>query len=188
MESDAWSQQRRAAMFSDAEVEDELNSGVCCGTIEQRYSHVVPARARGSGLPALTINIDQLLPNCLPYVEPTSLCEIMVPNTAVVDVRTAEERCDGYISGSLHIPADEWDDALERGALPQSHGLTSATHIVFYCMYSRERGPRSAQAAAILAPELQISIVRGLPELPNLEPSLTCEEMNSPCKSRLGCQ
>merc|ERR1719510_1950866 len=39
--------------------------------------------------------------------------------------------------------------------------VENGTHLVFHCMYSRERGPRAAQAAKEAHPGLRVSILRG---------------------------
>ena len=57
----------------------------------------------------------------------------------LVDVRNAEERTEGYVAGSLHIPLDELPGRL--GALP------SGQPVAFVCR-SGARSSRAARAAA----------------------------------------
>ena len=119
--------------------------------------------ARGSGLAALTIDTLMIPDKCTNYIEPTSLAsELLQEGTVAIDVRTAEERTDGYIAGSLHIPATEWDALKPTSSIMALHPtLEYATHLIFYCMYSRERGPRAATAATWAQPGLRVSILRG---------------------------
>jgi rhodanese-related sulfurtransferase len=60
-------------------------------------------------------------------------------NLTLVDVRNAEERTEGYVGGSLHIPLDELPGRL--GELP------SGQPVAFVCR-SGARSLRAARAAA----------------------------------------
>ena len=108
----------------------------------------VSSSTRGSGLAALLIPPDE---EGLTFVEPLELAALLAtPGAAiVVDVRSEEERTDGYIAGSVHMPSELWNPwQFEPGASPVHTGLDSAalgliaeaasagTQLVFHCMYS----------------------------------------------------
>ena len=69
--------------------------------------------ARGSGLAALKIEIE--LDDALEFVEPEELAQLLADGGIVVDVRTEEERADGFIAGSLHAPSEEWANEVDLG-------------------------------------------------------------------------
>jgi len=60
-------------------------------------------------------------------------------NTVLVDVRTAAERKDGFIKGSIHIPLHEIKTSVELNKL-------KGKEIICYC----RSGSRSISAASIL--------------------------------------
>lgn len=75
--------------------------------------------------------------------------------TVVVDVRSAEERADGYLRGSLAIPFDTFL-AADPPAVPHAD-----TWVVFLCMYCAERGPRAAHTFQRAFPEAEVRILHG---------------------------
>mgnify|MGYP002631352688 CR=1 FL=1 len=123
-------------------------------------------REAGSGLSALSLPDGALLD----HIEPIELPEALSTGTAIViDVRSTTERRDGCLAGSLHIPAREWVTADEdctrllRSIQTGANARGSlAKHWIFHCMYSKERGPQCARAAAGMAgPGVHISVLRG---------------------------
>jgi len=74
--------------------------------------------------------------------------------TVVVDVRSAEERADGYLRGSLAIPFDQF--LVDPPAVHEA-----GTWVVFLCMYCAERGPRAAHAFHRAFPEAEVRILTG---------------------------
>lgn len=117
---------------------------------------------RGGGLGALEIDVSE--GSTLNYVEPSELRSVLKePGTVIVDVRSAEERADGHIANSKHIEASEWDiDGLTGAARELVDSIDPAKQrLVFHCMYSRERGPRSALATTKARPELSVAVLRG---------------------------
>lgn len=132
-------------------------------------------QAIGSGFAALRIDVD--VGSCsVGWLEPEELALRLAEDAGrgtlvVVDVRTEAERADGRIAGSMHVPATAWDSLQEGGAAEEVEGGAAARallesaiveELVFHCMYSRERGPRSAQHAAVaLGGRKRVSVLRG---------------------------
>ena len=114
--------------------------------------------SRGSGLAALSIPE----PVALHHIEPRDLAAAVAAGAIVVDVRSDEERADGYLDGSAHVPCEMWYPELQdepRRLITQA--LSSSAKLIFHCMYSRERGPRAARKALDCAASLQVAILRG---------------------------
>ena len=78
--------------------------------------------ARGSGLAALKIELE--LDDALEFVEPEELAQLLADGGIVVDVRTEEERADGFIAGSLHAPSEEWANEVDLVSGPDVLVLT----------------------------------------------------------------
>ena len=115
--------------------------------------------ARGSGLAALKIEIE--LDDALEFVEPEELAQLLADGGIVVDVRTEEERADGFITGSLHAPSEEWANEVDLGPTA-SAAVQRSGALVFHCMYSRERGPRAARVAArAIGDASRVLVLRG---------------------------
>lgn len=130
-------------------------------------------RPGGFGLAAL--KLPELAETVVDSIEALELAELLAEGTAtVVDVRSAEERADGFVAGSVHVPSELWDrwhttpgqspvrqelqcDAKELLAA----AVAENNLVVFYCMYSKERAPRAAQAAAEVEPSATIAVLRG---------------------------
>eukprot|EP01063_Lacrimia_lanifica_P002158 TRINITY_DN11116_c0_g1_i1.p2 TRINITY_DN11116_c0_g1~~TRINITY_DN11116_c0_g1_i1.p2 ORF type:complete len:185 (+),score=59.24 TRINITY_DN11116_c0_g1_i1:38-592(+) len=101
-----------------------------------------------------------------PFVDPADVEGAVAAGGVVVDVRTDEERRDGCVAGSHHVPYALWEAAAEaglQGALPAAVAevLDSTGEVVFHCMYSQERAPRCAVIARQLRPTLRVAILRG---------------------------
>mmetsp|Transcript_36690 Transcript_36690/g.50098 ORF Transcript_36690/g.50098 Transcript_36690/m.50098 type:complete len:198 (+) Transcript_36690:46-639(+) len=134
------------------------------------------ASSKGSGLRALRLPAAALeVPAPLPEVEPCDLPAMLYGNgtTLVIDVRTADELADGHIAGCQHIPFDEWnllsaraedlvDDSAAASLLRRALDASPPWHLIFHCMYSRERGPRAAEKArVVLGDAAEVSLLRG---------------------------
>jgi len=95
----------------------------------------------------------------LDYVEPSELEQAVDGGATVVDVRSLEERADGAIARSVHVPyteaRDEWKDSARR--------LLSGRHdLIFYCMDSCERAPRAAyEWSRIASPKTSVKVLKG---------------------------
>jgi rhodanese-related sulfurtransferase len=130
--------------------------------------------ALGSGLAALKLP-DLALDPVIEAVEPSELEALLAEGaTVVVDVRSVEERADGYIAGSVHMPSEHWNrwhtaagQSPERQELHTDAAALLAEAVVqdkqllFHCMYSKERAPRAAQAAADAEQDARIAVLTG---------------------------
>eukprot|EP00933_Yihiella_yeosuensis_P032546 TRINITY_DN26150_c0_g1_i1.p1 TRINITY_DN26150_c0_g1~~TRINITY_DN26150_c0_g1_i1.p1 ORF type:complete len:307 (+),score=46.46 TRINITY_DN26150_c0_g1_i1:59-979(+) len=129
-------------------------------------------RFRGSGIAALSLPETKQETG---VVESMDIPSLLMDGAVVVDVRSQEERADGFIKGSVHIPYAEWE-ALSQGwegnsasRLLRSLAARSAStpvHLVFHCMYSKERAPRSLSYAQRVLEEsspnsIRLSLLRG---------------------------
>jgi rhodanese-related sulfurtransferase len=112
--------------------------------------------------PALSIDVSDLQQReTLATLEPDELVLALREPSVVVDVRSSGERADGTLRGSRHVPYERWvDDHDDARALLQRASEAGA-HVIFFCMYSRERGPACARIAAARHPELRVFLVRG---------------------------
>ncbi len=94
-------------------------------------------------------------------VEPAELPEAIRRGAIVIDVRSEAERADGRITGSLHVPFEQWSrDGLDASAADVV-ASAGGRQLIFHCMYSRERGPTCARIAAASHPEASIALLRG---------------------------
>jgi rhodanese-related sulfurtransferase len=62
--------------------------------------------ARGSGLPALQLPGAAI--ESVGCVDPAEVPALIGDGATVIDVRSSEERADGFIAGSVHIPSEQW--------------------------------------------------------------------------------
>ena len=101
----------------------------------------------------------------LGVVEASDLPNVLAAgDSVVIDVRSDEERADGYLAGSLHIPSEQWD--LRGGFHDSARSLVESVadgskRLIFHCMYSSQRGPRAARAALEFNPDLRVAVLRG---------------------------
>lgn len=131
---------------------------------------------RGSGLAALSLPRAALEgPKPLSLVEPLELQNMyeIGAKFVIVDVRSVEERADGFLTGSIHAPFEEWftlepgEAAFSGGTLVsdlllQWRSSPEPLHLIFHCMYSKERGPRAAEKAILMLGEsAKISLLEG---------------------------
>eukprot|EP00930_Biecheleria_cincta_P072849 TRINITY_DN60192_c0_g1_i1.p1 TRINITY_DN60192_c0_g1~~TRINITY_DN60192_c0_g1_i1.p1 ORF type:complete len:130 (-),score=25.70 TRINITY_DN60192_c0_g1_i1:321-710(-) len=109
--------------------------------------------SRGSGLAALQLP-EHAGFSAVGRIEVDELPELLRSGAVIIDVRSSEERADGHIKNSRHIPFSDWEeleDSSEANAaarLLSSAADGGASHLVFHCMYSKERAPRAADFAA----------------------------------------
>ena len=118
------------------------------------------------------------------YIEPSDLAELLLNNldnsTVVVDVRDTEERSNlGWIKKSKHLCYYDFFDPLRSEFLKESSAATvqallhtEASLVVFHCMLSQERGPRSARifAQQLIESKLEnVQSVQAIISAPNLE-------------------
>ena len=78
-----------------------------------------------------------------------------------IDVRSAEERGDGHLRKSVHIPYDDWVSMSDSASAMLNRAVAEDKMLVFHCMYSRERAPACAKIAAAAQPQLQVAVLRG---------------------------
>ena len=100
---------------------------------------------------------------CLATIDPSELAEALGAGATVVDVRAAEERADGFIAGSVHVPFDHFErDTLHESVREVLDAAAArSARIIVHCMYSRERAPMCARIAAAWRPALPIAVLRG---------------------------
>jgi rhodanese-related sulfurtransferase len=99
-----------------------------------------PARRRPAHLALSRDALSEM--ECEPalvYITPEELEGAVTDGATVVDVRSAEERADGAIAGSVHVPAP--DGLLGEGVRQL---LAARDNLIFHCMDSAERAPRAA--------------------------------------------
>ena len=87
-------------------------------------------------------------------VLPVSLPTELAAGAVVVDLRSAEERADGYLTCSVAVPYGEWEQAA--AAI-----MSDAPHIILHCMYSGQRAPNAADIALERDPSCTVSILEG---------------------------
>jgi len=69
-----------------------------------------------------------------------------IASRTIIDVRSSD-REGGHIPGSLNIPSDEFEEkisSLVNAVQSFQEGQKKPSHLIFHCMYSRERGPSCA--------------------------------------------
>ncbi|KAG2489300.1 hypothetical protein HYH03_012132 [Edaphochlamys debaryana] len=79
------------------------------------------------------------------YIEPQQLAAAIrhpSSNLVVVDVRD-EDFPGGHIRGAVNIPAALWADQHIDGLI-EEHRLLDRDMVVVHCMFSQQRGPRTA--------------------------------------------
>jgi rhodanese-related sulfurtransferase len=186
-DSDDTSDGGTTAAVPEPEPEPASAVGTVCAPLQ------LPPSRRGSGLAALRLPSPQVTE----HVEPSQLQALLAQQersgdaageVIVVDVRSSEERADGHIAGSVHVPSEQWSlwhhewpdeggpsQVVRKGLGSDARALLDRVAdscsgaggdddgplLIFHCMYSRERAPRAAQNAADADPCVRVAVLRG---------------------------
>lgn len=115
-------------------------------------------------LPSLSLP-DGMQCHAIDTIEPAELAQAITigRNIIIIDVRCDEERADGRIAASVHVPFDCWrrEELHELAIKLLDSAANQSALLVFHCMYSRERAPTCARVAAAWRPDVRVSLLHG---------------------------